>query len=161
MASARDRNFSALPTEYPPENLFRFNFGCVPDFTTRHAMKTTAICPAAYLLAADANVVQIEAPGLAPLGFMPCASPQSLKSWVEERIGIKSQSAVRPSLKPRAAVFWLQGIPLGWMLIEFGVSLYAAVTVPRHPGRGSMHRVDKTIRSPAAAARRCRAGSAQ
>lgn len=30
--------------------------------------------------------------------------------------------------KPRAAVFWLQGITLAWMLVEFGVSAYAAFT---------------------------------
>lgn len=30
--------------------------------------------------------------------------------------------------KPRAAVFWLQGLTLAWMLIEFGVALYAALS---------------------------------
>jgi len=30
--------------------------------------------------------------------------------------------------KPRAAVLWLQGVTLAWMLVEFGVSVYAAVT---------------------------------
>jgi divalent metal cation (Fe/Co/Zn/Cd) transporter len=30
--------------------------------------------------------------------------------------------------RPRAGVFWLQGITLAWMLVEFGVSVYAAVT---------------------------------
>jgi divalent metal cation (Fe/Co/Zn/Cd) transporter len=30
--------------------------------------------------------------------------------------------------KPRAAVFWLQGITLAWMLVEFGVSAYSAFT---------------------------------
>ena len=30
--------------------------------------------------------------------------------------------------KPRAAVFWLQGITLAWMLVELGVAAYAAVT---------------------------------
>jgi divalent metal cation (Fe/Co/Zn/Cd) transporter len=30
--------------------------------------------------------------------------------------------------KPRTAVFWLQGITLAWMLVEFGVSAYAAFT---------------------------------
>lgn len=30
--------------------------------------------------------------------------------------------------KPRAAVFWLQGVTLAWMLAEFGVSVYASVT---------------------------------
>jgi divalent metal cation (Fe/Co/Zn/Cd) transporter len=30
--------------------------------------------------------------------------------------------------KPRAAVFWLQGITLAWMLVEFGVASYAAFT---------------------------------
>jgi divalent metal cation (Fe/Co/Zn/Cd) transporter len=33
-----------------------------------------------------------------------------------------------PAAKPRAAVFWLQGITLAWMLVEFGVSAYAAFT---------------------------------
>jgi len=30
--------------------------------------------------------------------------------------------------RPRAAVLWLQGVTLAWMLVEFGVSVYAAVT---------------------------------
>ena len=30
--------------------------------------------------------------------------------------------------KPRAAVLWLQGVTLAWMLVEFVVSVYAAVT---------------------------------
>ncbi len=30
--------------------------------------------------------------------------------------------------KPRATVLWLQGVTLVWMLVEFGVSAYAAVT---------------------------------
>jgi divalent metal cation (Fe/Co/Zn/Cd) transporter len=30
--------------------------------------------------------------------------------------------------KPRAAVFWLQGITLAWMLVELGVAAYAALT---------------------------------
>lgn len=43
------------------------------------------------------------------------------------------QNDVQPSApasppKPRAAVFWLQGITLAWMLAEFGVATYAAVT---------------------------------
>jgi divalent metal cation (Fe/Co/Zn/Cd) transporter len=29
---------------------------------------------------------------------------------------------------PRTAVLWLQGVTLAWMLVEFGVSAYAAVT---------------------------------
>jgi FtsH-binding integral membrane protein len=45
------------------------------------------------------------------------------------QIGIQSsQSAARRALKPRPTVIWLQGVTLGWMLVEFGVSLYAAVT---------------------------------
>lgn len=45
------------------------------------------------------------------------------------------QIVVRPSKpdiafasKPRATVLWLQGVTLAWMLVEFGVSAYAAVT---------------------------------
>ncbi|MGA9672881.1 MAG: cation transporter, partial [Terracidiphilus sp.] len=30
--------------------------------------------------------------------------------------------------QPRVRVFWLQGITLAWMLVEFGISVYAAVT---------------------------------
>lgn len=30
--------------------------------------------------------------------------------------------------KPPAVVLWLQGVTLAWMLVEFGVSVYAAVT---------------------------------
>lgn len=29
---------------------------------------------------------------------------------------------------PRAALFWLQGVTLAWMLVEFGVAAYAAAT---------------------------------
>jgi divalent metal cation (Fe/Co/Zn/Cd) transporter len=36
--------------------------------------------------------------------------------------------AVALAPKPRTAVFWLQGITLTWMLVEFGVSAYAAFT---------------------------------
>jgi divalent metal cation (Fe/Co/Zn/Cd) transporter len=36
--------------------------------------------------------------------------------------------AIAGAPKPRASVFWLQGVTLGWMLVEFGVSAYAAVT---------------------------------
>lgn len=37
---------------------------------------------------------------------------------------------IQPNLatKPRTAVFWLQGITLAWMLVEFGVSAYSALT---------------------------------
>jgi divalent metal cation (Fe/Co/Zn/Cd) transporter len=44
------------------------------------------------------------------------------------------QIAVQPSMtaarssRPRVAVFWLQGVTLVWMLMEFGVSAWAAVT---------------------------------
>src|SRR5271166_1738566 len=30
--------------------------------------------------------------------------------------------------QPRTHVFWLQGVTLAWMLVEFGVSAYAAIT---------------------------------
>src|SRR3984957_21299973 len=30
--------------------------------------------------------------------------------------------------RPRTRVFWLQGVTLVWMLVEFGVSAYAAAT---------------------------------
>jgi len=43
-----------------------------------------------------------------------------------------TQIGVRPATaeasKPRTTVFWLQGITLAWMLVEFGVAAYAAVT---------------------------------
>jgi divalent metal cation (Fe/Co/Zn/Cd) transporter len=38
------------------------------------------------------------------------------------------QPAVARPPKPRAAVLWLQGVTLAWMLVEFGVSAYAAAT---------------------------------
>jgi divalent metal cation (Fe/Co/Zn/Cd) transporter len=45
------------------------------------------------------------------------------------QIGVQpSKPATARSPKPRAAVFWLQGVTLAWMLVEFGVSVYAAVT---------------------------------
>src|SRR5580658_3932609 len=33
-----------------------------------------------------------------------------------------------PKAQPRTRVFWLQGVTLIWMLVEFGVSAYAATT---------------------------------
>ena len=42
------------------------------------------------------------------------------------QIGFQPKPATSP--KPRAAVFWLQGITLAWMLVELAVSLYAAAT---------------------------------
>jgi divalent metal cation (Fe/Co/Zn/Cd) transporter len=44
------------------------------------------------------------------------------------QIGAQSQPPAARAAKPRTAVFWLQGITLAWMLVEFGVSLYAAAT---------------------------------
>ena len=45
------------------------------------------------------------------------------------------QTGIQPSkpaavcaAKPRTQVFWLQGVTLVWMLVEFGVSAYAAIT---------------------------------
>ena len=40
------------------------------------------------------------------------------------------QIGVRPAKAdaPRAAVLWLQGVTLAWMLVEFGVAAYAAAT---------------------------------
>ena len=47
------------------------------------------------------------------------------------QIGIhpKQGLAARAPKQPRSRVFWLQGVTLGWMLIEFGVAVYAAATV--------------------------------
>ena len=39
-----------------------------------------------------------------------------------------SAAACGPKALPRTHVFWLQGITLAWMLVEFGVSAYAAIT---------------------------------
>jgi divalent metal cation (Fe/Co/Zn/Cd) transporter len=39
-----------------------------------------------------------------------------------------SKAAAARSPKPHVAVLWLQGVTLAWMLVEFGVSAYAAVT---------------------------------
>jgi divalent metal cation (Fe/Co/Zn/Cd) transporter len=36
--------------------------------------------------------------------------------------------AIAGAPKPRASVLWIQGVSLAWMLVEFGVSAYAAVT---------------------------------
>ena len=36
--------------------------------------------------------------------------------------------AIAAAPKPRASVLWIQGVTLAWMLVEFGVSAYAAVT---------------------------------
>jgi divalent metal cation (Fe/Co/Zn/Cd) transporter len=39
-----------------------------------------------------------------------------------------SNAAITGAPRPRAAVVWIQGVTLVWMLVEFGVSAYAAVT---------------------------------
>jgi divalent metal cation (Fe/Co/Zn/Cd) transporter len=39
-----------------------------------------------------------------------------------------SASIGAPKAPPRPQVFWLQGVTLGWMAVEFGVSAYAAIT---------------------------------
>src|ERR1017187_2130188 len=39
-----------------------------------------------------------------------------------------SKPAIAGAPKPRASVLWLQGVTLAWMLVEFGVSAYAAMT---------------------------------
>ena len=45
------------------------------------------------------------------------------------QIGAKpSEPVVTRAPKPRGTVIWLQGITLAWMLAEFGISAYAAVT---------------------------------
>jgi divalent metal cation (Fe/Co/Zn/Cd) transporter len=45
------------------------------------------------------------------------------------QIGVQpSKPAIARSPKPRAIVLWLQGVTLAWMLVEFGVSAYAALT---------------------------------
>jgi len=45
------------------------------------------------------------------------------------QIGVRStKPAIACAPKPRATVLWLQGITLAWMLVELGVSAYAAVT---------------------------------
>lgn len=42
------------------------------------------------------------------------------------QLGAQQPTARAP--EPRTAVLWLQGVTLAWMLVEFGVSAYAAVT---------------------------------
>jgi divalent metal cation (Fe/Co/Zn/Cd) transporter len=45
------------------------------------------------------------------------------------QIGIQpSKPAIARAPKPRASVLWIQGVTLAWMLVEFGVSAYAAKT---------------------------------
>ena len=45
------------------------------------------------------------------------------------QIGVQpSKPAIAGAPKPRASVLWIQGVTLAWMLVEFGVSAYAAVT---------------------------------
>ena len=45
------------------------------------------------------------------------------------QIGSKpAKPVVACASKPPAVVLWLQGVTLAWMLVEFGVSVYAAVT---------------------------------
>lgn len=38
-----------------------------------------------------------------------------------------SKPALAGAPKPRASVLWIQGVTLAWMLVEFGVSTYAAI----------------------------------
>lgn len=40
----------------------------------------------------------------------------------------ESAAACGPKAQPRTRVFWLQGVTLVWMLVEFAVSAYAAVS---------------------------------
>lgn len=49
-------------------------------------------------------------PERVPIGFQP------------------SKSAIPGVTRPRAAVLWIQGVTLAWMLVECGVSAYAAET---------------------------------
>ena len=47
------------------------------------------------------------------------------------RIGVPSSkpvAACAPKAQPRTRVFWLQSVTLAWMLVEFCVSAYAAIT---------------------------------
>ena len=45
------------------------------------------------------------------------------------QIGVQpSKPAIVGAPKPSASVLWIQGVTLAWMLVEFGVSAYAAVT---------------------------------
>ena len=51
-------------------------------------------------------------PGLVQIGVQPT----------------KAAAACAPKAQPRTRVFWLQGVTLAWMFVEFGVSAYAAIT---------------------------------
>ena len=45
------------------------------------------------------------------------------------QIGVQpSKPAIARRPTPSAIVLWLQGVTLAWMLVEFGVSAYAALT---------------------------------
>ena len=45
------------------------------------------------------------------------------------QLGVQpSRSTPARAAKPNVRVFWLQGVTLAWMLVEFGVSAYAAAT---------------------------------
>jgi len=45
------------------------------------------------------------------------------------QIGVQpAKPAVPRAARPGAAVLWLQGVTLAWMLVEFGVAAYAAAT---------------------------------
>ena len=50
-----------------------------------------------------------------------------MADFVQIGVGPAQADAAR-SAKPRAAVLWLQGVTLAWMLVEFGVAAYAAAT---------------------------------
>lgn len=51
-------------------------------------------------------------PGLVQIGVQPT----------------KAAAACAPKAQPRTRVFWLQGVTLAWMFVEFDVSAYAATT---------------------------------
>jgi divalent metal cation (Fe/Co/Zn/Cd) transporter len=58
-------------------------------------------------------------------GTEDCGSKMSELIQIDGLRGC-SKPAFRPT-RPSNAVFWLQGVTLAWMLVECGVSLYAAV----------------------------------
>jgi len=40
----------------------------------------------------------------------------------------RPKSSIVRAPKPRLSVLWIQGVTLAWMLVEFGVSIYSAIT---------------------------------
>lgn len=93
------------------------------------------ICATGELPGSELYFVKLQS--IFTVGYPPCAScscGELLKvdnEHVPDLIQIgqnRTSEASACAPKPRARVFWIQGITLIWMLVEFGVAAYAAIS---------------------------------